>query len=36
MDYEHTIIINEDTSYKEGGWINKDLKEYLDERTNTN
>ena len=35
MDYEQTIIINEDTSYVEGGWINDQLKEYLDERTNT-
>ena len=29
MTYEHTIIINEDTSYKAGGWIDDTFKETI-------
>ncbi len=31
MDYEHTIVLTDDTSYKEGGWINEDFHKLLSE-----
>ena len=32
MTYEHTIIINEDTSYKAGGWIEDNFKKEIEWR----
>ena len=30
MNYEHTIVINEDTSYISGGWIDDNFKETIE------